>query len=45
MRIAQGAKYISDEEFAAYWEMYDEIARMLTGLMKYLDREDRPRRG
>ncbi len=37
--------YITSEEFASRNELGDEVARMMTGLIKYLVRSDRKDRG
>jgi four helix bundle protein len=40
LRRALGYRLISEDEFTKYWETYDEIAAMLTGLKNYLDPPD-----
>jgi four helix bundle protein len=37
--------YITSDEFAAHKEISEEVARMITGLIKYLLRSDRRDRG
>jgi four helix bundle protein len=43
--VAHGRQYLSDQEAADLQNKYEEIARMLTGLIKYLRRTDRKHRG
>ena len=43
--VAHGRRYLSDEESADLCNKYEEIARMLTGLIKYLHASDRKHRG
>ena len=45
LAVAHGRHYLSDEEAADLCKKYDEIARMLTGLIKYLRASDRKSRG
>jgi four helix bundle protein len=45
LAVANGRCHISEAEKLSYSEMYDEIARMLTGLIRHLEREDRTNRG
>ncbi len=45
LRVAFGREYISATERDDLCGMYDEIARMTTGLIKHLRREDRRERG
>jgi hypothetical protein len=40
LRRALGYKLITKDEYQKHWDVYDEIAAMLTGLKKYLDEED-----
>ncbi len=40
LRRALGYKFISDHEYQIHWNMYDEIAAMLTGLKAYLEDQD-----
>jgi four helix bundle protein len=43
--VAHGRQYLSDDEAADLHNKYEEIAKMLTGLIKYLRRTDRKHRG
>jgi len=45
LRIAFGRDYISSQELDNLCERYDEIARMTTGLLRHLRKEDRKDRG
>jgi four helix bundle protein len=45
LSVAQLRLYITDTERSTHSERYDEIARMLTGLIRHLEREDRTSRG
>jgi four helix bundle protein len=45
LRVAWGREYIIDGELSALCEMYDEIEKMLTGLIRHLERENRRHRG
>jgi len=45
LSVAQLRLYITDAECSTHSERYDEIARMLTGLIRHLEREDRTSRG
>jgi four helix bundle protein len=45
LRIAFGRDYISSQELDELREQYDEIARMTTGLLRHLRKEDRKERG
>ncbi len=45
LRIAKGRDYITAEEYAELSERYNEIEKMLTGLIRHLEREDRRHRG
>jgi hypothetical protein len=45
LRVALARDYITAPEETELIERYDEIARMLTGLIKHLRREDRKSRG
>ena len=45
LAVAHGRQCISDEEAAHLQNKYEEIARMLTGLIKYLRASDRKQRG
>ena len=37
LRRALGYGFISQDEYQTHWDMYDELAAMLTGLRNYLD--------
>jgi four helix bundle protein len=43
--LAGSRKYITEDEFKARDELGDEVARMTTGLIKYLIKSDRRDRG
>jgi len=43
--VAHGRQYLSDDEAVDLHNKYEEIARMLTGLIKYLRASDRKHRG
>ena len=43
--VALGRQYVSDEEAVDLQNKYEELARMLTGLIKYLRAADRKHRG
>jgi hypothetical protein len=45
LRVAFGRQYVTAEERDDLCDRYDEIARMTTGLIKHLKREDRKTRG
>jgi four helix bundle protein len=45
LAVAKGRSYITEAERLMHWETYDEIARMLTGLIRHLERDDRKNRG
>lgn len=45
LAIAAGRRYLSEEEVGALSGQFEEVARMLTGLIRYLQREDRKVRG
>jgi four helix bundle protein len=45
LAVARGRQYLTDEETTALCNKYEEVARMLTGLIKYLLASDRKRRG
>jgi four helix bundle protein len=45
LRRALGYRFISEQEYQTYWETFDEIAAMLTGLKRHLDDDDRKERG
>ena len=43
--VARARQYLSEEEAADLQNKYEEISKMLTGLIKYLRRSDRKHRG
>jgi four helix bundle protein len=43
--LASHRSYITEEEFTSRNELGDEVARMTTGLIKYLVKSDRKDRG
>jgi four helix bundle protein len=45
LRLALRRRYITDRQFRTADDLADEIARMATGLIKYLRRSDRRDRG
>jgi four helix bundle protein len=45
LSVAKGRGYITERERSASWDQYDEIARMLTGLIEHLESENRTHRG
>jgi four helix bundle protein len=45
LRVARGRDYLSETELLQLCERYDEIERMLTGLIRHLERENRRHRG
>ena len=45
LRVAKGRDYVTDEELIALGERYNEIEKMLTGLIRHLERENRRHRG
>ena len=45
LRVARGRGHITESEQATHSAAYDEIAKMLSGLIPHLEREDRARRG
>jgi len=44
IRIAKGRGHVSTDQSDSLCTRYDEIGRMLTGLIKHLEREDRRQR-
>ena len=44
LAVARGRQYMTEEETAELCDKYEEIARMLTGLIKYLLASDRKHR-
>ena len=45
LAVAKGRRYINESEQTENTARYDEVARMLTGLIRHLERDDRKRRG
>jgi four helix bundle protein len=45
LRVANGRNYISESELAELCARYDEVEKMLTGLIRHLERENRRHRG
>jgi four helix bundle protein len=45
LRVAQGREYVSERERVGVCDRYNEIERMLTGLIQHLRAEDRRERG
>ena len=45
LEVALGRRHLSDDEAASLCHKYEEIARMLTGLIKHLRASDRKQRG
>jgi four helix bundle protein len=45
LRIAWGRQYITDGELAELCDRYNEIEKMLTGLIRHLEKENRRHRG
>jgi four helix bundle protein len=45
LRVALGRQHIAEGEWKDLCQRYDEIARMLTGLIRHLELEDRKQRG
>lgn len=45
LAVAKGRDYISETELESLCERYHEIEKMLTGLIRHLEREDRRHRG
>jgi four helix bundle protein len=41
LSVARGRAHITEAERSQRWERYEEIARMLTGLIRHLENEDR----
>ena len=40
LRRALGYRLISAAEYQIHWDVFDELAAMLTGLKSHLDKED-----
>jgi len=45
LRVAKGRDYISEEELVGLCGRYNEIEKMLTGLIRHLEAENRRHRG
>jgi hypothetical protein len=45
LRVAKGRDYITEEELTQFWGRYNEIEKMLTGLIRHLEKENRRHRG
>ena len=45
LAVAHGRKYLNESELRELSGQYEEIARMLTGFIKYLQASDRKQRG
>jgi four helix bundle protein len=45
LRVARGRDYITGEELTQLCDRYHEIEKMLTGLIRHLERENRRHRG
>ena len=45
LRVAKGRDYITEAELAEFCDRYDEIEKMLTGLIRHLEKENRRHRG
>jgi four helix bundle protein len=45
LRVARGRDHITEEELLAFCERYNEIEKMLTGLIRHLEKENRRHRG
>ncbi len=45
LAVAQGRRYLTRSEMQSVSDKYEEIAKMLTGLIKYLRASDRKQRG
>jgi four helix bundle protein len=45
LRVAWGRNYISEKELLELCDRYNEIEKMLTGLIRHLERENRRHRG
>jgi four helix bundle protein len=45
LRVAKGRDHITGEELAALCDRYNEIEKMLTGLIRHLEKENRRHRG
>ncbi len=45
LRVSWGRDYIAEKELLALCDLYNEIEKMLTGLIRHLERENRRHRG
>jgi four helix bundle protein len=45
LRVAKGRQYVTESEMNELCDRYNEIEKMLTGLIRHLEREDRRHRG
>ena len=45
LRVAKGRDYVTDVELIALCDRYNEIEKMLTGLIRHLEKENRRHRG
>jgi four helix bundle protein len=45
LRVSWGRDYITEKELLALCDRYNEIEKMLTGLIRHLERENRRHRG
>jgi four helix bundle protein len=45
LRVAWGRQYVTDGELVGLCDRYNEIEKMLTGLIRHLERENRRHRG
>jgi len=45
LRVALGRDHVTSVDLERICKQYNEIERMLTGLIKHLNRDDRKRRG
>lgn len=45
LRVAWGRQYVTDAELAELCDRYNEVEKMLTGLIRHLERENRRHRG
>ncbi|MGH9139776.1 MAG: four helix bundle protein [Vicinamibacterales bacterium] len=45
LRVAKGREYVTESEMKELCDWYNEIEKMLTGLIRHLEKEDRRHRG
>ncbi len=45
LRVAKGREYVTESEMKELCDRYNEIEKMLTGLIRHLEKEDRRHRG